>query len=415
MRKIFLLLTLLNCGLLASAFQMDSVLLATLAESKMTLSFDGSGLKGAGADFLIKEADKAHYFLIGEDHGIAQLPEFTSAMLRALAPRGYQHYATEIGPVSADLITHNLKSKSPVMVFSKLFEVYPFAIPFFTWKNEAEVVQVLKEETGLLNHNLWGLDQEFIISARMLLNHLREIALDDNARSLAELYYQKAMKGFEEAVATKVPAIFLTTAQPDDYARLKEAFKHSEQALRLLSELEESQEIYAKIMMRGEGFQSNQQRANMMKRHFMEAYERASRQEEAPKVIVKLGANHVYKGYNSLGALDLGNFVNEFAVTKGQQSFHIYVGAHKGNQNAFNLLSQSEADKKKAFDNSESQNAAAFYKAANGETSLFDLRPLRALIFNKRLKDLAPELEKLIYSYDAFLVIPEATASQNYR
>lgn len=44
--------------------------------------------------------------------------------------------------------------------------------------------------------------------------------------------------------------------------------------------------------------------------------------------------------------------------------------------------------------------------------SLFDLRPLHSMLFNSQLKGLDPALERVIWSYDAFVVIPETHASQ---
>lgn len=412
MKKIFLFLTCLIVQTGVYALQSDSVLIATLKKSRMAMTFKNAELKGRGAEFLIEEARKSHFVLIGEDHGIAELPEFTTALFKALGPVGYSNYATEIGPVTARILTEQLQSKPVNEVFESTFAVHPWSIPFFNWKEETEVLKVLKEQTQLKETNLWGLDQEFIISARLLLNRLVRIAPDDKAGNVAKSYYDKAMEGFQKAVKTKVPLVFLSSATPDDYKKLREAFSASAEGIEILDELQESQEIYAKIMMRGEGFQSNQQRADLMKKHFLSYYNASS--EADPKVIVKLGANHVFKGYNSLGAMDIGNFVNEFAAMKGQRSFHIYVGAHKGRQNAYNLLSQSLDDKQKAFDNSQKTNGARFFEAASGETSLFDLRPLRTLLFNKRIKNIHPDLRKLIYSYDAFLVIPEATASEGY-
>ncbi|MBO3700859.1 hypothetical protein [Roseivirga sp. E12] len=408
---LFLLIIALN----SSAFcQSDSLLVAKLNQVKMSIDFSQGKLSGSGADFLIKEATDSHFLLLGENHGIAEVPVFTIALMRAMAPKGYKYYATEIGPETAQILTERLKTTDVDQVFSESFKKHPWSIPFLAWQDETAIVAELKRQTGLSHNNLWGLDQEFIISARMLLNKLIKIAPNNEAKTVAESYYEKALSGFDKAVETKVPLVFMSSATADDYNKLRTAFKGSEEALKIINEMQESQEVYDKLMVKRVGFESNQQRANMMKRNFMHYYDQAEKQEPSPRVIVKLGANHTYKGYNSLGAMDIGNFVHEFAASKRQNSFHVYIGAHKGHLNSYNLLSKSTDDKNKAFDESGDDRSGAFYEAANGEATLFDLRPLREMIFYKQVKNLHPNFVKLVFSYDAFLVIPEATPSKLY-
>ena len=413
MRKYFVLALVSFLVFKSQAFQLDSTLTAILKAKALTLQFNGDNIEGDGAKFLFDEAEKAHFFLIGEGHGMAETPKLTASLLREIGPKGYSNFLTEVGPITAELITKKIAKESSVEAFGKEFKKHPWSIPFYAWKEEAEVLDVLKEQTGLGHQNIWGVDQEFIIAARPLLNRLLEMATTQEARKLVKDYYDKAITSFDKAVETKVPLVFFATARPADYDKLKKAFSGNEKAQRIINEMEETQEIYGKFNT-GQGFQSNQQRADMMKRHFLEYYN-ASRVGGNTKVLGKLGANHMYKGYNSLGAMDIGNFIDNFAFSKSQQSFHLYAVGAKGTLNGYNLMSRSEDDKLTPVDNSDSENFASFIEAGKGnEMTVFDLRPLRALLFNRKLKGLSESLKKLIYGYDAVLVISEVSASTLY-
>lgn len=58
-------------------------------------------LEGPGAAVLLQEAEKAHFFLLGEQHATVEIAELATALFRALAPLGYQHAAVEVGPAGA--------------------------------------------------------------------------------------------------------------------------------------------------------------------------------------------------------------------------------------------------------------------------------------------------------------------------
>lgn len=67
-----------------------------------TLDTHAYGLQNEGRTFLLSEAQKNNYFLLGELHGDNEIP----ALLRALWPEmnrsGYRYIAAEISPWTAD-------------------------------------------------------------------------------------------------------------------------------------------------------------------------------------------------------------------------------------------------------------------------------------------------------------------------
>ena len=66
-----------------------------------------------------------------------------------------------------------------------------------------------------------------------------------------------------------------------------------------------------------------------MKQLFMDKYRRAqSADHGSPKVIVKMGHWHVYRGEGPSNLQTLGNFVSELARSTGGASFHVAIHAH---------------------------------------------------------------------------------------
>ena len=51
---------------------------------------------------------------------------------------------------------------------------------------------------------------------------------------------------------------------------------------------------------------------------------------ETPRVLLKFGDNHVWKGFNNLHQLDLGDYVAEVASVEHAASLHIDVLAARG-------------------------------------------------------------------------------------
>jgi hypothetical protein len=160
--------------LVSSAFGQQSTFIEHLRTNRYELSVQQGHLSGAGASVLESAIVDAQFVLVGEDHGIAQIPDFVDALCDLLAPRGFHTMAVEAGP----LVTSELEKwaqspdgRSRVMDFEKKF---PDSIAFFN----------MDQEFGLLKHcstaaregkfHLWGLDQEFLGSPGFIFTRILE-------------------------------------------------------------------------------------------------------------------------------------------------------------------------------------------------------------------------------------------------
>lgn len=392
----------------------DSLLTELLKPQSYPLQLTGGNFSGPGHDFLRKEGENAQFFLIGENHGIAELPLFTSALFRDFKNLGYKYFATETGPFEADFLEKTASQADWEQQFDAFFKRFPFSIPFYNLKEECALLQAVLADANSQMPLIWGIDQEFAAAPRMIFEHLKKEAKTEESRNLAAEYFEKAQTGFQEALKTKNPgSSFMGFIRPDDFVKLKAAFAAQPKALELLTELEKSIEIY-QLWFTSQGYESNRKRAEMMKQYFWNYYKQAKQLEATPKVIFKFGANHMFRGANALNVHDIGNFVSELASQENTGSFHLYVLGQKGTQNRFSPFSP-ESDKKKAVEASEYLEdidfSVLFESATADNWLILDLRPLRQELFRKRLKGLKPKMEKLIWSYDAILVMPEVHAS----
>ena len=403
----------------------DDALIAELIKNRYSLVLEDGRLKGAGADLLFKEAEAAQFFLIAEDHGIMELPQLTAALFRQIKSFGYDHFATEAGPITARLLERLATSPRSQQDFADFNQRNPFTLPFYFWKEEVGLLETVVNSPGRKTKMIWGLDQEFILSTKLHLKRLVELAPNRQARRVVEEYNQKAQTEFGRMVESKNPSIvFLASATEDDFKKLSAALnaKPGSEAAEILDELKVSWEIYTK-QFRGQVYEANNQRAQLIKSHFMRYYNEALREEKSPpKVLFKFGMNHMMRGRNFINVFDVGSLVPHLAFTNGSKSFHLLVMGANGTQNAYLPFVGNEADKNKKYDvvktlkDYASADVKPLIASAAEDKSwvVIDLRPLHPLLTNRKLGKIDKGLEELIWGYDAVLIIPEIHAATLY-
>lgn len=397
-------------------YSQDSLLTEFFKANSYSLQLNNGTFSGSGTDLLFDAGKKNQFFMIGESHGMAELPQFTAALFKAFKPFGYKYFATETGPNAAAFLEQNRQAHDWRKKLHAHFRDLPWSIPFYCWTEEWDILEAIDSEGAKNNPRLWGIDQEFAVSFRMFFRQLAAQAADEASKSLAQDYYQRSLDGLAKSKASGHPGpSFMMSATPQDFEKLKAAFANQPKQLPLIEALEESIVIY-QLWTKNQAYASNERRAKLMKAQFTNYYRHAEKQDETPpRVMFKLGANHTNRGASPLNIFDIGNFVSEFADMKGQTSFHLLVITREGTQNAYTPFSKDEGDKKLPFSNPTSFNrsdcTALFSALETKEWTLVDTRPLRSAIFKKQLKELDGSILRLIFGFDALLVIPEATAS----
>lgn len=391
----------------ASQAVADTAIVEKLNDSRLAINLDKGMLSGPGAAALLQASRQAHYVLLGEDHGVAEIARFSSAYFNALAPAGFTTLVTENGAVAASTLEAMLKRADAVGAIGRFDAAHPDAIAFYTIREEAEMLASFAVAAGP-RFEQWGIDQEFIGAAKYLIAQMLAQPVNPAARAKLEALRAMEAVAYQKAVATGNPMEYLMlSASNEDLASLRPllAGPHEKAALGLLDALLESRAIYQKSASKvpGDRDLSNRMRLTLLKQTLAT---RLGVKEQ--KLLVKVGANHAYKGINPLNNRDIGNFLAERAEGQGHTSLHLIVLASKGKQLRF-----AGAGKPYRPAPIEAGSAAAALLASADATdkgwSLFDLRSLRP--GSRKLAAGDIELFNLINGYDFAVIIPEGSAS----
>ena len=378
-----------------------------LVESRFQLKINGERMTGEGADLLTQSLDGAQYVLIGEDHATAQIPAFTSAVCAILGPQGFHTMAIEAGPMAAAIVHGVIGRDDRREQIAASEKKYPDSIAFYNLQEELDMVASCAQSAKGETFDLWGLDQEFMGSTGMTMARILETHPQKKAAALAQLILDENNAAAERARKSGNPGELLMMGSPDEeFTRLSELLKNegNADAQRLMRGLIVSRHIYKDNMAAPRD--SNRERALLMKQTFMQDYDEAAKGSR-PKVLMKFGDWHLYKGFNPLRNNDIGNFVTELADGQGTKALHIIILAVKGTRLRFAGIGRPYSQESfKMLDDNNYKFMRPFVDGAGSEGwTVFDLRKLRS----EPISDLS--LQRLVLGYDLLVLIPEATAA----
>jgi hypothetical protein len=145
----------------------------------------------------------------------------------------------------------------------------------------------------------------------------------------------------------------------------------------------------------------------LLKHNFLAQFQQlAATTGKPPRVLLKFGENHLYKGFDETDLNDLGNFVTEFADGLGSTSLHIAILGIRGEDEA--KFGPGQADRPVAKDAAPGALGPFSVEAYRKAWTVFDLRPLRSEF--ARLGHIDRAVERLTFGYDTLVLIPEVTA-----
>lgn len=371
-----------------------------LAANAYPITLVGGKLGGPGRDFLLREARDAQFVAIGEQHNSTQIPEFTTALLKELHQAyRFDHLALEQDPIAMHLASRpGVAGRRPPV--ERLAAHYPYA---FTFDGDQEI-DMIADAGGLSPRHgdaVWGLDQVF--GVRNVLEQLLPYAPSRSARERTRILIEDAARA-EARRSEASPHYISDLPKPADFDRLKQIYrpKPGSYPAFLIDQLYRSVSIYRDNILAGKGqltgYQSNAVREENMKFLFMHWYRQAqARGEVLPRAVVKMGNIHLTRGTNSLAVLSMGNFLAEFAKSNGMSSFHIVAYINNDKPGSYTILKDDPGLGPLAKN------------APSDQWIVYDLRPLRAVFHAGRLEGITPDLVRLIFSYDAALLIGSGT------
>ncbi len=388
----------------SSPAQQDSLVARLRAvASPLTLTPAGD-LAGPGGEVLAAGVREARFVMIGEEHGVAEVPQLARALWRAGQAHGYTHFAIEVGEQLAVRLETALRADTTGAAYLQFLGDHWPGTPFYFWREDAALLRVVTASTAGRRGVLWGLDYD-ILGDRHLLARLRQIAPSADARRVADSAKTVTDSALARALREQNPGLFyMFGGSPDLLARLRSAFTPvpGSEVDRILSLMEETLAINRLFLTR-QGYESNVRRSSLLKRQFLRHYDSTRAADgRSPKVMLKFGASHLVRGRNFANTFDLGTVVPEVAEQEGGTALGILVIGGPGTTHAQvdpRVLRSVEAPVEPVA----SEWGRVFGQAADPERwTVFDLRPLRR---QGRFGPVPPDFTQVLYGFDLVVVL----------
>lgn len=381
----------------------DSAVAAAFAANRHPLRLEQGSLAGPGGELLTRESGNAQFTLLGEEHGVREIPALAAALLRAVRPNGYRHLAIEVSPLSARRIAEIAGIPEPRRAFEELFRDPLNWMPFYTMPPETALLAWAVGREG--SYTVWGLDYE-VWADRYWLRRLEAI-VTPTARPAVAAARARADSGFARAARGDPSQIFSFTAPESLFTALREAVAPASgsEAAEILQVLERTVDINRPFLA-GRNYESNLKRSTYLKENFLRAYDAARRSGGGPpRMLLKFGAFHVERGLNGVRQHDVGWLAAALAEADGGRSFHILAVGGPGTQHAvFDIRTLRYRPQPVEWIEADAMRPVR-EAIDSRDFVVFDLRPIRALIQDRRLRDVAAQLERIVFGFDVLVVL----------
>jgi len=391
----------------------DNVSGVTLTEAarehRSRLDFDGKAFSGPALDQLLAAARDARFLLIGEEHGIAENAKLAVQLFTTLVADGYEKLAIEVSPPVAALLDAAAKDGG-IEGLRNLYASPGGEPAFFGMREEAELIAAARDALPDATEVLWGLDYE-VASDRPLLRQLQSMQRPPGTDRPLNALIAASDRAWAKYDETGSPQYILGfSGDPALVEAVRDAWPEPGDAARqMLDTLQSTLEIN-RSWVQGRGWNSNAQRAALLRSNFLRHWHRARENGGAPKVMVKLGANHVVRGRNHTGTFDLGTLLPEIAAIEGVRSASILVLPGQGSLTAVLDPSSWTYEPKPAKDNYAQGIDVLTDAAYADEFTLIDLTPLRPIV-GTRIDQYGIDVVRIVHGFDMLLVMSGSTAS----
>jgi hypothetical protein len=376
---------------------------------RFRLDYTGQRFSGPAWNLLLDEASRAQFLLWGEEHGVAENPALAAALFSELVEHGYSRVIIEVSPPMAEELDRVLLEDG----LDGLRSLYarPGGEPaFYGMNEEAHLLDHVRSQIAE-GQVLWGVDYE-VGSDRHLLRLLDEMSMPESARSALDRLIAASAESWARYAETGNPQfIFSFSGDPSLVEALSSVWSdRDEQADRILTTLEETLRIN-QFWVSGQAWQSNARRAELLRNNFLREWRSQQRAGQSPRALVKLGASHLVRGRNMTDTFDLGSLLHEIAELEGRSAFSVLVLPGSDREVAqFNPVAwsyQPAAPGSGYHDGLEPIVSAAF----EDSFTLIDVRPLRSII---GMRDVPADLSRIVFGFDAVLVMSGSTASVEF-
>ncbi|MBG7614255.1 hypothetical protein IWC96_03025 [Brevundimonas sp. BAL450] len=394
----------------AAPTALEERLVEAARAARHRLDYDGARFSGPAWDLLVERGRTAQFFLLGEDHGIAENPKLAAALYAALVPAGYEKLAVEISPPMAAELDAAVTAGG-IDGLRRLFADPGAQVAFFGMAEEAELLAAARQASPD-GPFLWGLDYE-VGGDRRLITRLHEAPKPAAATAaLAELKAASDASWARYEETRNPQFIFSFSGDPALVRAVRAAWPDPDaDSGWILDTLEETFEIN-RLWVSQQGHESNLRRARFNRANLLRYWRHERARDRAPRVMFKFGAGHMVRGLSPTAVFDIGTLAPEIAATVGGEAYHLLVLPGAGSQVAgFDPTAWT-------YRPGEAGHYGQGLEPIIGQAlpdafTLIDLRPLRPLIPGGRLAAAGTDLSRLVHGFDAVLVMSGSTPSTN--
>ncbi len=393
----------------ASAPSWQQALTEAAVVNRLRLGYQDGRFAGPAWDRLVAEGRAAHFFLLGEEHGIAEAPKLAGQLFEILSKEGYARFVIETSPPRAALLDAAARGGLPAL--RAHLKARGAGAAFFTMEEEAAMLARVRAAVPGDTPVLWGVDYE-VFADRLLIRRLEELAKPKPAEAALSRLRAASTAAWTQYAEQKNPGlIFSFSGDPQGVAAVRSAWPDAPpEADAILHTLQATLEINA-LWVKGEGHASNGLRAAYLRENLRAHWKAERAAGRFPRVFAKMGASHLVGGRSTTEAYDLGALIPEIAFMEGVAALRVAILPGLESEVAvFDPVAwtyQAGPAKDGYAKGLAPLEAAAFDDAF----TLVDLRPLRALVGTR--PDADPALARMVHGYDLLLLMQGSTPSRN--
>jgi hypothetical protein len=383
-------------------------LAARAREARLRLDYRDGTFAGPGWERLLAVGRDSHFFMLGEEHGIAENPKLAAALFRELVPSGYSRLGIEISPPMASELDRALQTGG--MAGLRRFLAEPAnAVAFFGMREEAELLAAARAAVPGRKPVLWGVDYEVGADRRLiaLLKQKRKPQAAVTALAALEAASNASWARYQE---TRSPQyIYGFSGDPALVRAVRAAWPGIDaRSSWILETLEETFEING-LWAGRQAWQSNARRVAFMRSNFLRHWRAEGGR---PRTFLKLGASHLMRGRSSTEVFDLGTLIPELAQIEGVKSFQLLVLPGRGASLAQFNPGTFRYEARPAQGDYSTGLQPIIDQAFPDAFTLFDAHRLRPLLgFSRQPQDAT--LMRMVHGFDAILVMSGSTPSTN--
>jgi hypothetical protein len=391
----------------------DTLLTRLLVENRHPLSIMDGSVGGSGGRLLVAGGLASRFFLLGEEHGVAELPVVTSALLRELRPAGYNTFAIEVSPLQGMRLDGMARSRAATASLDTMLSSWMTAVPFYSLRQERDVLAAAMQPLGTVPAmRIWGLDYE-VSADRYYLRELEQLA-PASGRATVRAARELADSGFSLLATQGNPSrMFAWTAPDSVFAALRVAFGTNppERATTIIDLFERTARIN-RLFLGGAGYESNLQRARLLRHHLAAALARGEAEGEHPRVFFKFGGAHMMRGLTYVHTLDLGAAAAITAEARGEESFHVLVIGGPASRTARMNIVKAQYEPTGTAEIDDIEYAWLRPALPDSGWAVFDMRPVRRAYLSRQRPRLTPMQDRFFHAFDVIVVLVGSTPAE---